>query len=584
MAVDFGTTFSGLAWAHTGKPDAHLPVIQWPDATSGGLEGETSDKVPTESRYDDDGYKWGFQIGDTGQRHQWFKLGLDPLQSRTSTLATTYPDPKAAPPAYGRSHGELTRDYLKALKNHAERILRHQLPASALASTPIVFVITVPAIWSDRAKAAMRRCAEQAGMGTGSGIHMVTEPEAAATYALQALDPHSTKIGDTFVLCDAGGGTVDLISYTVTALKPLLRVKEAAPGTGSLCGSTFLNRIFHDFLVRRLGDDPDWEFEQDEVLEEAMKRFDITVKRSFNGNPADRYPIPVPGLKDSLTRGIDHHKLHLTGSDIRKIFDPVVGEVVALINGQIKATKLPVKAVLMVGGFSRNVYLRESIRQAVASRNIEVLQSPNALVKFIVDHCTISDLYSWTATVRGALIKAFASTNPNSTSVMISGRSARKHYGVASSKKFNPSVHGLNKGYWSNFHGCYRVETMDWFIQKVRGDTVKEHKPKQLPYVRYFLATEALPTSIKDSVYACIDNDDVGPPTYPKDHGVRKLVIVTADLSRIPLHTLPKIIGADNMVYYEFGFHIEVTYYSAYTKYEMVHSGTNYGPVIAEYV
>ena len=65
VAVDFGTTFSGVAWAQTrrvcdlkaftgqdisltvSQPDVQTTIIQWPDASAGGLEGISSDKVPT---------------------------------------------------------------------------------------------------------------------------------------------------------------------------------------------------------------------------------------------------------------------------------------------------------------------------------------------------------------------------------------------------------------------------------------------------------------------------------------------------------------------------------------------------------
>ena len=90
------------------------------------------------------------------------------------------------------------------------------------------------------------------------------------------MDPHSIKVGDTFVLCDAGGGTVDLISYKVAALKPLLRIEEAASGTGSSCGSTFLNRIFQKFMKEKLGNDPNWD---EEVMEEVIQM----LSRSENG-------------------------------------------------------------------------------------------------------------------------------------------------------------------------------------------------------------------------------------------------------------------------------------------------------------
>ncbi|KAI4268935.1 MAG: hypothetical protein L6R38_007671 [Xanthoria sp. 2 TBL-2021] len=366
MAVDFGTTYSGLAWAQTRKPEIQSPVIQWPDATSGGLEGATSDKVPTEIQYSDQGYKWGFQISDFGQRHQWFKLGLDQSQSGGSSgLAKKYPDNNASPPAYGRGPEVLVKDYLTALRCHAERVLRHKLPQSALVSTPIEFVITVPAVWSDRAQASTRRCAEQAGMGTGSSLHIISEPEAAAMYALDAMDPHNIKVGDTFVLCDAGGGTVDLISYKVSALKPVLRIEEAAPGNGSLCGSTFLNRIFHKFLLDRFSADSNWD---EDVLEEAMKRFEVTR-------------TTVPGLRDNAAYGVRRGRLRLTGSDVSKIFEPVVAEVISLVKDQISATKAEVKAILMVGGFGQSVFLRNSIRSAVADQGIEVMQSPNGFVK-----------------------------------------------------------------------------------------------------------------------------------------------------------------------------------------------------------
>lgn len=59
------------------------------------------------------------------------------------------------------------------------------------------------------------------------------------------------------------------------------------------------------------------------------------------------------------------------------IFDPVVKEVVSLVLGQIDATREAVKAVLLVGGFGQNTFLRDSIRQAVTSKGIEVMQSPN---------------------------------------------------------------------------------------------------------------------------------------------------------------------------------------------------------------
>lgn len=107
-------------------------------------------------------------------------------------------------------------------------------------------------------------------MGKGTALHIVSEPETAAMYALKILDPHGIKVGDTFVLCDAGGGTVDLITYTITALEPILQLKESSPGSGSLCGSSFINRMFQDFLKKKLGNEPEWD---EEVMEDVSNTY-----------------------------------------------------------------------------------------------------------------------------------------------------------------------------------------------------------------------------------------------------------------------------------------------------------------------
>ena len=121
-------------------------------------------------------------------------------------------------------------------------------------------------MWSDIAQATTRACADAAGMGAGATLHIISEPEAAALHALNALDPHDIKIGDTFMLCDAGGGTVDLITYKVSALKPILKLAEVSPGSGSLCGASFLNRGFQKYLEDKLGKEREWD---EEVMEEV---------------------------------------------------------------------------------------------------------------------------------------------------------------------------------------------------------------------------------------------------------------------------------------------------------------------------
>ena len=166
-------------------------------------------------------------------------------------------------------------DYLKQLGSHLMYTLRQKLGEGIVRNVPREFILTVPAIWSDLAKTkTLKACRRAGGPFQDRPITLISEPEAAAIYTMHGLDPHGLQVGDSFVICDAGGGTVDLISYTITNLKPVLEIKEASPGSGALCGSTFLNKRFEAFLRSRLGDQEGFD---EEVLAEAMERFEDQV-------------------------------------------------------------------------------------------------------------------------------------------------------------------------------------------------------------------------------------------------------------------------------------------------------------------
>lgn len=62
-------------------------------------------------------------------------------------------------------------------------------------------------------------------------VQLIKEPEAAALWTTKKLNV-ALNSGDVFVVCDAGGGTVDLVSYEVETTNPKLQVKEVVPGTG----------------------------------------------------------------------------------------------------------------------------------------------------------------------------------------------------------------------------------------------------------------------------------------------------------------------------------------------------------------
>jgi len=135
-----------------------------------------------------------------------------------------------------------------------------------------------------------------------------------------------------------------------------------------------------------------------------------------------------------------------------------------------------------------------------------------------------------------------------------------------------------------------------------KGSVVTEDKPEQLSYLQTLKVSAGRPRSLSIRIRSFSDPGNIGAPTYPDEGqflywttfnddntdgstaGIRDLVTVTADLSRIPEKLFRQQRGTDGEMWYAIGLKIEVTYYSACTKYELVHNGINYGTVTAEYV
>ncbi len=463
----------------------------------------------------------------------------------------------------GRNADQLVTDYLSALGDHLRYTLREKLGHGVINSIPLEFVVTVPAIWSDLAKdKTMKACKRAAGLSTSNAsIHLISEPEAAAIYALHGLDPHGLELGDSFVVCDAGGGTVDLISYTVSKLKPILEVQETSPGTGALCGSAFLNMRFAKFLKAKLGKEEGFD---DEVLAEAMDKFEKSIKRQFTvaASPDEIYTIPVGGLANNKALGISRGRYALKASDLQAIFEPVVLEVIKLVKGQIATSKVEIRAVLLVGGFGASNYLKERLRNAVGDK-INVLQPSNA----------------WLAVVQGAVMKGLALSAPKNTMVSVGARRARKHYGYEATVECDRKIHrGLDRT-WDGCLGHWRVSAIIWFLR--RGDVVSENKPVNLEF--HFRQRVSL-GRIRDvglTVFADRTGRDA---PIAKDDEVTTLCKLTANISHIPEKLLQRCLGKDGKWYYDLKWKLEVVHFSASTTYTLLYNGQRYNTVVAEYV
>ncbi|KAF2137801.1 uncharacterized protein K452DRAFT_312172 [Aplosporella prunicola CBS 121167] len=226
IAINFGTTFSGIAWASPTNADEPEIITAWP-----GGGNRTSDKIPQHKA-----------------KLSKFKLLLDESQDDRRQCAQ---EAKALMDNLEKSAVDVSADFLRAIFRVAKQQLERRYSLEFVESSTLQAILTVPAVWSDKAKDATLKAANRAGLGKYE-LTMLSEPEAAALYTLRSIRPNDMMVDDAFVVCDAGGGTVDLITYRIKAVDPL-ELAEVVPGSGGLCGGVMLDAEFENLVKRLLG-------------------------------------------------------------------------------------------------------------------------------------------------------------------------------------------------------------------------------------------------------------------------------------------------------------------------------------------
>ncbi|KAK7966926.1 uncharacterized protein PG986_001203 [Apiospora aurea] len=576
VGIDFGTTYSGIAYGQSNIPDLRVACVSWPNQFT--KEGGSGQKAPTTLRYlprQQTNFEWGFQIGNSvhpDEVFRWFKLGLQSARDRPADLQTMLAD---------HDTDRLVRDYLSGLGEHTMYFLSQTLGTAMVQRyverSALRFVLTVPAVWSELAKhktlQAFQKVPSLSGLG---GVTMVSEPEAAATFSLHTMAQDlSLKIGQTFIVLDAGGGTADLITYTIVDLHPVLQVREAAKGSGGLCGGAFVDEAFKAHLQAALGHEDAFD---NEVLGVAVQAFESGPKRKFSTSsiPNGTSSVPVFGMANNPELGIRNGRLHLRASDIYSMFEPVVLQIIRVAKEQIHSANVPIDAVVLVGGFGTSLYLRERLKDEIEDKeNIPLRFTPQSQL----------------AVVLGAVMKGLADAVPqeDSTFPKVLDRKARSkhnrlespdHYGVELGVPYKEELHRdlYPKRYWDGLDGCWRVKVMDWFIRS--GEHVAESKPYFHKFHHDFKVLLGRPDII--NIQICVDSDSDGAP-LERNRNVRTLCRLEADLNPIPTSQFRVRRGHDGLDYYRVRCEIEVVCKSASTDYTLIHDNQRYKTVTAEY-
>ncbi|KAI0969940.1 hypothetical protein F4678DRAFT_480682 [Xylaria arbuscula] len=580
IGIDFGTTYSGVGWATKSDFDKSQInfITSWPGT------GREEGKVPTEIWFDEDKETyWGYEVPPDQEPFRWFKLLLAQSEDiypeiRDSNFLTRARDMIGEK---GTSAVELIADYLRMLWKHTMSTIERARGESAIDALPIHVVITVPALWKSYARQSMREAAEKSGMldfrfAGKTQMSFVPEPEAAAMSTLLEQGS-SIKSGNVYIICDAGGGTVDLISYRVESTNPLV-LREAVLGTGGLCGGIFIDQTFEHMCSGRLG--AKWKRLSKTGIREVMKNeWEYGIKPQYKpGKAKNEYTVALPaelfsqgGLalndctKEPHIRG---GRMYLLDRHIKIPFEVVISEIEDLVKGQIElAAKkdLAVTGIILVGGLGSSPYLYEHLKAIHSGAGISILQSGGIKPR--------------TAICRGAVTKGFmneeSDQSGNVNPIQISSTISRASYGTMFNALFDGSRHLEVDKYWDDIDGKWRAGSqMEWYLK--RGDTVSKMKPMRHSWYRTYRAKYEFDGTVSSHIYQC---DDDEPPTRKarsvKD-SIVKLCTLRCDLG-ISFEDLPRCVNKDGELYRKLSFEIELMPSGASVSFMLYYKGERKG-------
>ncbi|KAH7160459.1 hypothetical protein B0J13DRAFT_644084, partial [Dactylonectria estremocensis] len=274
-------------------------ITDWPNPT--GLISN-QEKVPSAISYQNGQVaNWGYQVGRKEESFRWIKILLEPEPKYANTTQQVRDSNKLLS-KLNITAEEVVRDYLRELWIYTKEDIRKRVMDDNWENTYTIHVVlTVPAMWSHTAKDKTLKAARDANLPRN--IKLVTEPEAAALATLHdKANENALSAGDTFVVCDAGGGTVDLISYKVNKLNPL-QIEECAISDGGLCGSIFLDTAFEKHICTLVGESKYAKIKPRHKLR-MIEVFEVGVKRCFTMDSNKGYVVELEGIDDNVDEGI----------------------------------------------------------------------------------------------------------------------------------------------------------------------------------------------------------------------------------------------------------------------------------------
>ncbi|KAF2849836.1 Hsp70 family protein [Plenodomus tracheiphilus IPT5] len=573
VAVDFGTTYSGVAIAETNVTGSQAKpvgvIVDWPSVHT---KVGTKEKVPTEIAYTTDGIRWVSDIPPKAARHMWMKLQLDRRQGGEADKILQ--EMESVHKAARQRPADIIADFLAQVRNHLVKVLDERYGPELWKSLPIVLVITVPAVWSDLAKNRTMQAFDKAGFNQIGFPQLartliLSEPEAAAIFTIKTLrgraQDEQLKVGDGIIICDMGGGTVDLTAYSVTGLQPTV-IEEATVGVGDQCGATFVDRAFIHWLEDTLGmedflkiagcrakDVPHTSPSQQ--LGRILTDFIMEAKSGFSGNQHNflRLPAPLNRLDDDDSRGICDGEIAISPDQMKSMFKSCIEKTFALLQEFICQFY-----IFLVGGFADSPYVYAQIK-AFGER---------------VGVTVIRPAYAWSAVVRGAAARGLEINGDS----LVKFRKCRRYYGTRCSPTFNSLIHSELDAFIDEYNGTKRSGNfIEWLLRKGQGLSTT-----RIAFTKLQVRASFWPDEVRRANVDLIASDADRMVTKADDPAVYTVARLCVDFGEVPALEFRTMQSLSGRRYYEVDFSVEISVQSS-LEFAVSVNGKRYGSLIAEY-
>ncbi|KAI0079324.1 hypothetical protein K474DRAFT_1659403 [Panus rudis PR-1116 ss-1] len=415
LAFDVGTTYSGVGYAI--MDPGIVPTIQTVTRFPGQANGDA--KIPTVLYYTQDGrvrYVGAEAISSTAKLEaededlifvQWFKLHLRPESMANSSISQSSNMLNRLPT--GKSVLDVFSDFLKYLFDCARAfIVQSHANGESIwnsVSDQIDFVLSHPNGWEGPQQSKMRQTVVQAGLvpDTASGhsrVQFVTEGEASLHYCLDnGLASDVIKKDSKIMIVDAGGGTIDISTYTITNANPISVEESTAPDC-LLHGSTRVNVRAHEYLREKLQNS---RYGNDEDIQTMLEDFDKSAKVTFRSE-SEKSIIKFGSSRDrDLAVGIRSGQLVLEGTTVAGLFRPSIAAILDATSKQIKGASGPITTAFLVGGFAASAFLFTELKRELEGKGL-TLYRPDKHTNKAVAEGAVSFFLEHFVTVR--VIKA----------------------------------------------------------------------------------------------------------------------------------------------------------------------------------